>query len=852
MSEDHDGTENIPHEEHVVHEEPDQFIETYFEDGPLGVTLRRKHENGIVFIFEIIPNSQAIDLNVLPNDELWAVGDSEIGETPLDKEAWNGLITFIKQSSRPLKMIWRRRPNTYNPEESCETSQAGPSPDYLELQKLIARLVVKDTSSRKAIDPSVILKEGRRIIKTDDFSISSKSNSINWIKTNMKKRLILMNDILLLLSPLPGNVYNIDNIIELQTCKIRSLGHAFKLEGTENQTQDADPKSIILSFDLIWPGGEIELIADSAELKDSWVMAIYTAICDYVPSEGKVLGWRHQYMLGSMHSAVLRREEDRIRELILLCQTGKVDFTSIESQDEDGYTPLHYACILRLHSIVRILHEATADVTALDSRGLTPLHWAAMQLDDYSLSLLCSHVFDLEILDNENRSPLVIACIEGRDITGNTDPVLLKNCVSCMLEHKPNLHWVNEKGQNLLHYLAASWQYEAMELLLDAGGSDFVNELDSIDFMTPLHFAAHAHPLKKAIGLGMKILNTNLSSNEHFEPLNQPYGIDTMRALLKAGAKPNLKDGQGRTPLSILLLPESEIMWTKEELEPAIALLLSYGARSDEVTSLLIKNRFPDLNIPAYIEKWNSLPPLDCNKLEIRINQYEIIHILDEEQASSSSPSLVSSKVESSSKPSAVNAGCSLCGFQFTIFKRQHHCRLCNTICCDDCSKKRCLFESAQIRTCDSCFNRVLKKQEDINQKERISTIKPLTQMKSNSTTTFPSISSSNGNSNLNSSTNNSSNLTVDKEKEKKESLFGSSLFSRITSSNNDNTKVSTKATTGVAGTMATMNETHEKLIERGEKLSRLADRTDEMSNQANEFARLAKQLNEQQRSRWF
>jgi hypothetical protein len=32
---------------------------------------------------------------------------------------------------------------------------------------------------------------------------------------------------------------------------------------------------------------------------------------------------------------------------------------------------------------------------------------------------------------------------------------------------------------------------------------------------------------------------------------------------------------------------------------------------------------------------------------------------------------------------------CSMCGFQFTMFKRQHHCRLCNCVCCDDCSKKR-------------------------------------------------------------------------------------------------------------------------------------------------------------------
>lgn len=41
--------------------------------------------------------------------------------------------------------------------------------------------------------------------------------------------------------------------------------------------------------------------------------------------------------------------------------------------------------------------------------------------------------------------------------------------------------------------------------------------------------------------------------------------------------------------------------------------------------------------------------------------------------------------------------GCILCSFQFTMFKRQHHCRLCNASCCDDCSKKRVVIDGAQV-----------------------------------------------------------------------------------------------------------------------------------------------------------
>lgn len=55
-----------------------------------------------------------------------------------------------------------------------------------------------------------------------------------------------------------------------------------------------------------------------------------------------------------------------------------------------------------------------------------------------------------------------------------------------------------------------------------------------------------------------------------------------------------------------------------------------------------------------------------------------------------------------------------------------------------------------------------------------------------------------------------------------------------------------------VASTVGVLHETHEQLFQRGEKLSQLSERSADMANQANEFARLAKQLNEQQKSRWF
>lgn len=47
--------------------------------GPLGITLRRRDKTGIVFVHEIISDSQAVELDINVNDELWGVGSTEIG-----------------------------------------------------------------------------------------------------------------------------------------------------------------------------------------------------------------------------------------------------------------------------------------------------------------------------------------------------------------------------------------------------------------------------------------------------------------------------------------------------------------------------------------------------------------------------------------------------------------------------------------------------------------------------------------------------------------------------------------------------------------------------------------------------
>jgi hypothetical protein len=78
-----------------------------------------------------------------------------------------------------------------------------------------------------------------------------------------------------------------------------------------------------------------------------------------------------------------------------------------------------------------------------------------------------------------------------------------------------------------------------------------------------------------------------------------------------------------------------------------------------------------------------------------RINHYELLPEYASEAPTPSSPLPPNNNANSNKEAKPC---CSLCGFQFTMFKRQHHCRLCNCICCDDCSKKRAIIDAKEVQ----------------------------------------------------------------------------------------------------------------------------------------------------------
>ena len=675
-------------------------------------------------------------------------------------------------------------------------------------------------SSSGCSRPDYLVKYGRSMLRTDELFLINKGA---LFKTQAKRHFFLLTDVLLIAALIQAEgKYLLEHIIELPTCKVHSGNYTFGGTSTlDGQAGGKDADLAKLSFDIIWPGGTVTVVVRSAEDKEIWLLNLFLAICENVDTEDRVLGWRHQYMLGTMHAAVLSRDLSKVTELIAACSTA-ADFDAIEDVDEDGYTPLHYAVILRLHNMAQLLHDASANVTVKDKLGLTPVHWAALHLDDATLGLLSTHLLSADLADHKGHTPLFLACVEGRGADGRTDGAALKRCVATLVGLRADVTVrCRETGHTLLHFLAASWLYEPLQVLLSEGPN--VHEASSTLTFTALHFACSGRPLRRAVGLANRILNRLNSHDSKYteEQLSRPEephhlgGVFALKALLEAGARPNRRDGLGRSPLQ--LVAEASELWGSH-LSDAVGTLVSYGARLDDSVlcgdNLTVRQRCPDVNFDEAAAEWARDALVSAEALGFQSN---------------------SLLVETEEAPRTQDA-CQLCQAPFSLFKRQHHCRMCNILCCDDCSKKRVTVEGSTQRCCDSCFN-ILARKEQQRREEHLKAQTERSKTDALQKKIAHHMQKKEGGR--------GNGGGADQHADKKKELFNKAVVKE------DKPGKTPAASNNLSATMASMNELKDAMVERGEKLDRVNEKSDQMKNAASDFAKLAKQLNQKSNS-WF
>jgi 7,8-dihydropterin-6-yl-methyl-4-(beta-D-ribofuranosyl)aminobenzene 5'-phosphate synthase len=197
--------------------------------------------------------------------------------------------------------------------------------------------------------------------------------------------------------------------------------------------------------------------------------------------------------------------------------------------DEDGYTPLHLACLDGNQTMAALLIAKGAQVNVQGKDGTTPLHFAVNRGQPELIRFLVAKGSRMDPRDREKKTPFLWSA--GR---GKTD------IAEVLLSLGANRKAKDWRGRNALHLAAWHGHKEMVQLLIHKG-LKIETQDDGGD--TPLHGAV--------------------------------YGghNDVGRMLLAKGAKSDTKNRSGRTPLEVALARGNQ---------ETIRLLLQKGAKEPE------------------------------------------------------------------------------------------------------------------------------------------------------------------------------------------------------------------------------------------------------------------------------
>ena len=196
---------------------------------------------------------------------------------------------------------------------------------------------------------------------------------------------------------------------------------------------------------------------------------------------------------------------------LLAVAHGATAQTAPSAAEVAAYDGLHRAAYLGDLDAIRSLIAAGADLDARDGNGRTPAHVAAFASNDAALAALAARGADMNALDNQVYDVLTIAAVAN-------DPDLVS--LALRLGNRPDLITSIYDGTALI--AAAHLGHQDVVRRLIAGGAP-------LDHVNNLGWTA----LIEAVILGD----------------GGPDHIETVRALVEAGADRTLTDRDGVTPL---------------------------------------------------------------------------------------------------------------------------------------------------------------------------------------------------------------------------------------------------------------------------------------------------------------
>jgi ankyrin repeat protein len=277
-------------------------------------------------------------------------------------------------------------------------------------------------------------------------------------------------------------------------------------------------------------------------IKDRWYTSKRLAICPFCMTS---VGWK----LPDSYIDLSQRDPGPVSQqapTILWKAAGSGDFKRIQSlisngadvnsENEDGLTPLHVAAIHGRGTIVKLLIDHGADVNTKTEDGQTLLHHVAREGHVNVVKLLLDNGSDLSAKDNAERTPLNCA-LRWRKY----------DVAELLVARGADVNTKDVTGITPLHYASSSGNGAFVEMLISKDSDVNAKRTNG---ETPLHYASRAGHLNMAEILVTSGADINAEQEDGLTPLHvsaREGHTNIVRLLLTKGVDVDARSRQGQT-----------------------------------------------------------------------------------------------------------------------------------------------------------------------------------------------------------------------------------------------------------------------------------------------------------------